>query len=55
MINQLRIYEIPAENRGPFHDRFRDQATPIFERHGFRIQAMWDLMETITLIVLQTK
>ena len=42
MINQLRIYEIPVENRGPFHDRFRDQATPIFERHGFRIQAMWE-------------
>lgn len=42
MINQLRIYEIPAENRGPFNDRFRDQAQPIFARHGFRIQAMWE-------------
>ncbi len=42
MINQLRIYEIPANIRGPFLDRFRDQATPIFERHGFRIQAMWE-------------
>lgn len=42
MINQLRIYDIPTENRGLFHARFRDQATPIFERHGFRIQAMWE-------------
>lgn len=42
MINQLRIYEIPESNTGPFHDRFRDQARPIFERHGFRILAMWE-------------
>ncbi|MEM9062442.1 MAG: NIPSNAP family protein [Pseudomonadota bacterium] len=42
MINQLRIYEIPESNAGPFHDRFRDQACPIFERHGFRILAMWE-------------
>ncbi|MEO1491275.1 MAG: NIPSNAP family protein [Pseudomonadota bacterium] len=42
MINQLRIYEIPTDNLGPFHDRFRDQAQPIFARHGFRILAMWD-------------
>ncbi|MEM6635198.1 MAG: NIPSNAP family protein [Pseudomonadota bacterium] len=42
MINQLRIYEIPKTNRGPFHDRFRDQAMPIFERYGFRIQAVWE-------------
>lgn len=42
MINQIRIYEIPEDNRGPFHDRFRDQAAPIFARHGFRIQAMWE-------------
>lgn len=42
MINQLRIYEIPANNREPFHKRFRDLARPIFARHGFRIQAMWE-------------
>lgn len=42
MINQLRIYEIPSNNREPFHERFRDQAQPIFTRHGFRIQAMWE-------------
>ncbi|MEM7057812.1 MAG: NIPSNAP family protein [Pseudomonadota bacterium] len=42
MINQLRIYDIPPENRGPFNDRFRDQAAPIFARYGFRILAMWE-------------
>ena len=42
MINQLRIYDVPIDNRAPFHDRFRDQAVPIFKRHGFRILAMWE-------------
>lgn len=42
MINQLRVYAIPETIRDPFHARFRDQARPIFERHGFRIQAMWE-------------
>ncbi|MEM7722660.1 MAG: NIPSNAP family protein [Pseudomonadota bacterium] len=41
MINQLRIYTVPAANRGPFLDRFRDHAARIMARHGFRIQAMW--------------
>ncbi len=42
MINQLRIYEVPKTNKGPFLDRFRDHAARIMrERHGFRIQAMW--------------
>ena len=42
MINQLRIYRVPRENRVPFLDRFRDHAARIMEeRYGFRIQAMW--------------
>ncbi|MEM9735682.1 MAG: NIPSNAP family protein [Pseudomonadota bacterium] len=41
MINQLRIYTVPAANRGPFLDRFRDHAARIMGRYGFRIQAMW--------------
>lgn len=42
MINQLRIYQVPKGNRGPFLDRFRDHAARIMtKRYGFRIQAMW--------------
>ena len=41
MINQLRIYDVPPANRGPFLDRFRDHAARIMGRYGFRIQAMW--------------
>jgi len=41
MINQLRIYDVPCENEGPFLDRFRDHAARIMETYGFRIQAMW--------------
>ncbi|MEM9012694.1 MAG: NIPSNAP family protein [Pseudomonadota bacterium] len=41
MINQLRIYEIFADTRVAFLDRFRDHASRIMARHGFRIQAMW--------------
>jgi heme-degrading monooxygenase HmoA len=41
MINQLRIYEVPAGNREPFLDRFRDHAARLMADHGFRIQAMW--------------
>ncbi|MEM8849579.1 MAG: NIPSNAP family protein [Pseudomonadota bacterium] len=40
-INQLRIYEIPPGNRGPFLDRFRDHAARLMADHGFRICAMW--------------
>lgn len=42
MIHQLRIYEIFEENKGAFHERFRDHAMRIMERHGFRILAMWE-------------
>lgn len=41
MINQLRIYTVPVNNRGPFLDRFRDHAARIMASYGFRIQAMW--------------
>ena len=41
MINQLRLYQVPPGNRGPFLDRFRDHAARIMRDHGFRIQAMW--------------
>jgi heme-degrading monooxygenase HmoA len=41
MIHQLRIYEIFEENKA-FHDRFRDHAARIMERHGFRILAAWE-------------
>ena len=41
MINQLRIYEVPPGNAGPFLDRFREHAARLMAAHGFRIQAMW--------------
>lgn len=41
MINQLRIYDVPPENEGPFLDRFRDHAVRLMQTHGFRLQAMW--------------
>lgn len=42
MIHQLRIYEIFDHNKPAFHERFRDHAARIMERHGFRILAMWE-------------
>ncbi|WCL52818.1 NIPSNAP family protein [Gimibacter soli] len=41
-IQQLRIYEIPEENRTAFNDRFRDHAARIMKRYGFNIRAMWE-------------
>ena len=41
MINQLRLYDVPPHNRGPFLDRFRDHAARLMADEGFRIQAMW--------------
>lgn len=40
-VQQLRIYEVPKENIGVFHERFRDHAVRIMKRHGFEILAMW--------------
>ena len=45
MINQLRTYQIFPQTRDAFHARFRDHATRIMRRHGFRIQAMWETGE----------
>ncbi|MCE8009155.1 NIPSNAP family protein [Aestuariivita sp.] len=55
MINQLRIYQVPPGNRGPFLDRFRDHAARIMtDRYGFRIQAMWtsDADEALRFVYL---
>lgn len=41
MINQLRLYDFDPALRGAFLDRFRDHASRIMRRHGFRILAMW--------------
>ncbi|MEX0285085.1 MAG: NIPSNAP family protein [Paracoccaceae bacterium] len=45
MINQIRIYQIFPDSAQAFHDRFRDHASRIMARHGFRIQAMWETGE----------
>lgn len=45
MINQLRTYQIFPQTRDAFHVRFRDHATRIMKRYGFRIQAMWETGE----------
>lgn len=42
MIHELRIYEIFDANRKAFHDRFRDHAVRLMQRHGFTILSMWD-------------
>jgi hypothetical protein len=41
-IQQLRIYEIFDSNKAAFHDRFRDHAKRIMDRHQFDIVAMWE-------------
>lgn len=41
-IHQLRIYEIPKENRQVFHERFKDHAMRIMKKYGFRIIAIWE-------------
>ncbi len=41
-VQQLRIYEIFEHNKAAFHDRFRDHAVRIMQRHGFDIAAMWE-------------
>lgn len=42
VLHQLRTYEIFDGNKAAFHDRFREHATRIMERHGFRILAAWE-------------
>ncbi|MET0336683.1 MAG: NIPSNAP family protein [Caulobacter sp.] len=41
-IHQLRVYEIFNGNKAAFHERFRDHAVRIMERHDFDIVAMWE-------------
>lgn len=41
-IHQLRIYEIPKENKQVFLDRFRDHALRIMKKYGFTIVAIWE-------------
>lgn len=41
-VHQLRIYEIYEGNKAAFHDRFRDHALRIMDRHGFKILSMWE-------------
>ncbi|MDR6371161.1 heme-degrading monooxygenase HmoA [Chryseobacterium bernardetii] len=41
-IHQLRIYEIPKENKLVFLDRFRDHALRIMKKYGFTIVAIWE-------------
>lgn len=41
-VHQLRIYEIPKENRQVFLDRFRDHALRIMKKYGFRIVSIWE-------------
>lgn len=41
-IHQLRIYEVPLENKQAFHNRFRDHAQRIMKKYGFKIVAMWE-------------
>lgn len=41
-VYQLRIYELYPRTKAAFHDRFRDHATRIMRRHGFKIVSMWE-------------
>ncbi|MDN3693442.1 NIPSNAP family protein [Chryseobacterium tructae] len=41
-VHQLRIYEIPKENRQVFLDRFRDDALRIMKKYGFNIVSIWE-------------
>ncbi|AFD06247.1 hypothetical protein Solca_1143 [Solitalea canadensis DSM 3403] len=41
-IHQLRIYQVPKENRMVFHERFRDHAHRIMKKYGFNIVSIWE-------------
>ena len=41
-VHQLRIYRVPSENIGFFHERFRDHAHRIMKKYGFQIVSMWE-------------
>lgn len=41
-VHQLRIYEIPKNNRQPFHDRFEEHALRIMKKYSFNIVCIWE-------------
>ena len=41
-IHQLRIYQVPKENIGVFHERFRDHAHRIMKKYEFNIVSIWE-------------
>ncbi|WP_228425135.1 hypothetical protein [Chryseobacterium jejuense] len=41
-VHQLRIYEIPKENRKVVLDRFRDHALRMMKKYGFIIVSIWE-------------
>lgn len=43
MINQLRLYDVPPGNRGPFLDRFRDHGARLRRAQGFAILGIEDI------------
>jgi len=50
VIHQLRIYEIPKQNREVFHNRFRDHAKRIMEKYDFHIVAIWESVKRVSLV-----
>jgi heme-degrading monooxygenase HmoA len=42
VLHQLRIYELFERNKDAFHERFRDHARRIMEKHGFSFLALWE-------------
>lgn len=42
MHHELRIYDIFRDRREPFHARFRDHASRMFDRYGFKLLQIWE-------------
>ncbi|WP_308365779.1 MULTISPECIES: NIPSNAP family protein [unclassified Microbulbifer] len=42
VVHQLRIYEIPRENKDVFHDRFHKHAMRIMDKYDFNIVSIWE-------------
>lgn len=40
-IHQLRIYTLPKDNVGAFHERFKDHALRIMKKYHFNIVSIW--------------
>ncbi len=41
-VYQLRIYEVSADKRAIFHNRFKDHALRIMKRYDFNVVALWE-------------